>query len=143
MCRGDEDRVVEVGLVGQLVQQLGELALRRREAHVDDVEPLLDRPAQALEQDRAAALEAGAEHARAVEVALGREAADDAGAGRAVAAEVALGVVHALDLLVLAAVEGDRAVDVADLRVARLDPAVEDADAARPCRSPRRRPSRA
>ena len=129
MRRRDEDGVVEVRLVGQLVQQLGELPLRRREAHVDHVEALLDRPAQALEQHRAAALEAGAEHARAVEVALGREAADDPGAGGAVAAEVAFGVVHALDLVVLAAVEGDRALDLADLRVARLDPAVEDADA--------------
>ena len=44
------------------------------------------------------------------------------------AAEVALGVLHALDLVVLAAVEGNRAFDRADLRVARLDPAVEDAD---------------
>ena len=43
------------------------------------------------------------------------------------AAEVALGVFHALDLVVLTAAEGNRAFDRADLRVARLDPAVEDA----------------
>ena len=62
--RRDEDRAVEVRLVRELVQHLGELALRRREAHVHDVEALLDRPAQAAEQHRAGARVAGAEHAR-------------------------------------------------------------------------------
>ena len=36
--RGDEHRAAEVGAVGELVEQLRELALRRREAEVDDVE---------------------------------------------------------------------------------------------------------
>ena len=62
-----------------------------------DVEALLDRPAQAAEQHRAAARVAGAEHADAVELALGRERADDAGARGAVAAEVALVVVARRD----------------------------------------------
>ena len=47
---------------------------------------------------------------------------------QAVPAEVALRVVFELDLLVLAAREGDGAVDVAHQRVAGLHAAVEDAD---------------
>src|SRR4029079_17820158 len=127
--RRDEDGVVEVRAVGELVQQLRELALRRREAHVDHVEALLDGPAQAGQQHRAAALEAGPEHARAEEAALRRELPDDPGAGGAVAAEVALAILLDLELAVLEPVARDRAVDLADARMSRLDAAVEDADA--------------
>ena len=45
------------------------------------------------------------------------------------AAEVALGVLLELDLVLLAAVERDGALDVTDHGMGRLDPAVEDADA--------------
>ena len=81
------------------------------------------------EQDRAGARVAGAEHADAVDLALRREPADDAGARRAVAAEVALLVGRRDRVAVL--VDGDRdgAADLADLRMVRLDAAVEDADA--------------
>ena len=64
--RGDEHRAAEVGGVGELVQELGELALRRREAEVDDVEALLDRVAEAAEDQVGAAGVALAEHADAV-----------------------------------------------------------------------------
>src|SRR5438094_174386 len=67
MSGGYENRAAEVGAVRELVQEFRELALRRRETHVDHVEALLDRPAQAAEEHRAAALETGAEHADAVE----------------------------------------------------------------------------
>ena len=42
----DDHRAAEVGAVGELVQRLGEPLLRRREAHVDHVEALLDGMAQ-------------------------------------------------------------------------------------------------
>ena len=45
--RGDEEDALEVGAVGELVQPLDVLRARRREAHVHDREPLLDRPRQA------------------------------------------------------------------------------------------------
>ena len=38
----DENRPFEVGVVRELMQQRGELLFRRREAHVDHVEALLD-----------------------------------------------------------------------------------------------------
>ena len=126
---GDEDGAPEVRAVGELVQKAGELLLRRREAHVDHVEPLLDRPAQAGEQDRAAARVAGAEHADADQAAPRRNRAHDSGAGRAVPAEVALLVLLDDRLVVFAHADRDRPLDVADERVAALDPAVEDADA--------------
>jgi hypothetical protein len=125
----DEHGAIEVGLVGELVQKLRELALRRREAHVDHVEPLVDRPAEAGQEHGAAALEAGPEDAGADEAALRRELADDSRTGCAVAAEVALGVLDDLDLVLVVAVEGDGAFDFAHARMAGLDPAVEDADA--------------
>ena len=89
--RGDEHRALEVGGVGELVQPVDVLLLRRRQAHVDDVEALLDRPLEPGEQHRRAAGVAGAEHADARQLALGRERADDPGARGAVAAEVARG----------------------------------------------------
>src|SRR5207244_2507071 len=88
---GYENGAAEVGAVRQLVQELRELALRRREAHVDDVEALPDRPAQAPYHKRAAALEAGAEHADAEEAGLGRDGSNDSGAGGPVAAEISFG----------------------------------------------------
>src|SRR4051812_34180385 len=128
--RGDEHRALEVRGVSELVQQSRELALRGREAHVDHVEALLHRPAQAAEEHRAAALEPGAEHAGAVQLALRRNRPNDPGARGAVATEVALGVRLDLGLvLVPDAVEGDGTVDLAHERVAGLDAAVEDADA--------------
>ena len=54
--RGDQGRPAEVGAVGQLVQQPGEVLLRGGEAHVDDVESLFDRPAEPGHEHLAAAL---------------------------------------------------------------------------------------
>ena len=45
--RGDEEDALEVGAVGELVEPLDVLRPRRREAHVHDLEPLLDRPGRA------------------------------------------------------------------------------------------------
>src|SRR5207253_11153254 len=106
----------------------GELSLRRREAHVDHVEALLDGPAQSREQNRSGTGEPGAEHTDAVELAFGREPVDDARAGRAVSAEIPF-LVRADDrLAVLADRHRDRVCDRADLRMIRLDPAVEHTD---------------
>ena len=128
---GDEHRAAEVGRVGELVEELRELLLRRREAHVDDVVALLDRPAQTGERGSCPLPRvAGAEHADAVELALGSDRADDPGARGAVPADVALGVVVDDRLAVLA--ERDRRPRRCDARRragARLDAAVEDADA--------------
>src|SRR6185437_13691405 len=124
--RGDDDAALEVGGVGEVVQHLDEPALRGREAHVDDVVALLDRPAQALDEHGAAAHEALAEDADAGELALRRDLADDPGAGGAVAAHVAEGVRLDHDLIVLDR-DDDRRVDPADARVTGLDAAVDDA----------------
>ena len=45
--RGDEEDALEVRVVRELVEPLDVLRPRRREAHVHDLEPLLDRPRQA------------------------------------------------------------------------------------------------
>ena len=63
--RRDEHRASEVRAVGELVEDARERLLRRREAHVDHVEALLDRVAEAAEEDCAAAREARAEDADA------------------------------------------------------------------------------
>src|SRR6185503_12513746 len=127
--RGDEHRLLEVREVGELVQALGEVSLRRREAHVHDVEAVLDRVAKTGDENRAAAGVAGTENAHAVELTLGREGTNDAGARRSVAAEVALLVRLDRDLAVLPALDRDGPCERPDERVVRLDPAVEDADA--------------
>src|SRR5438132_4414719 len=124
----DEHRASKIRRVGQLVQRLRELPLRRREAHVDHVEALLDGPLEAREQDRAAAGEPGAEHADARQLAVGRERADDPGAGGAVAAQVSLRVRLHADLVTVAP-DRPRVLHVAHNRVRPLDPAVEDPDA--------------
>src|SRR5215211_3302239 len=90
--RRHEHGALEVGAVREVVQDGGEVALGRGEAHVDEVVPLLDRPAEARQQDLAAAGVAGAEHAHAVKLAVGGERADDPGTGGPVPAQVALGV---------------------------------------------------
>ena len=64
--RRDEHDVAEVGLVDQLVEQRVEVALGRAEAQVADLHAVLDRPAQAGGEHRAAAAQAGAEHLDAV-----------------------------------------------------------------------------
>ena len=97
------------------------MALRRREAHVDHLEVLLDRPAKAAEQGHAAAGEAGAEHSDAEEAALRRQRADDPGAGGAVAAEVALGVVDDRHFVFLD-LDCDRSVDAVHERMIGLTP---------------------
>ncbi len=125
--RGDEHRAAEVGGVGELVQELGELALRRREAEVDDLEALLDRVAETAEDQVGAAGVALAEHADAVDPAGRRERADDPRAGGAVPADVADRV--GLDRGHLAVERHrDRALDPADERMVAVDAAVEDAD---------------
>ena len=63
--RRDEHGALEVRAVGELVEDARERLLRRREAHVDDVEALLDRVAQPAEEHGAAAGEARPEHAHA------------------------------------------------------------------------------
>ena len=137
--RGDDDAAPEVGGVGQLVQRLDEAALGGREAHVDDVVALLDRPAQPLDQHRAAADEALVEHAHAVELAVRRELADDSGARGAVPAQVAQGV--GLDQhLVVDDRDGHRLAHLAHPRVARLDAAVDHADTHAPAGRPAERP---
>src|SRR5262249_38408515 len=105
-----------------------ELAFRRRQAHVHDVELLLDRPPQTREQHGARAGVAGAEHARAVDLALRREPTDHPGARGAVAAEIALLVGRRDRGAVVVDADRDRAVDLADERMVRVDAAVEDAD---------------
>ena len=105
-----------------------ELALRRREAHVDDVEALLDGPAKPGEEHAAAAGEPRPEHANADELAVRSKRADDPRAGRPVAAEVALEVVGDDGLVVGADRDRNRALHLADERVPGIDAAVEDAD---------------
>ena len=141
--RRDEDRPVEVGLVGELVQHLGELALRRREAHVDDVEALLHGPAQAAEQDRPGAGVAGAEHADAVDLAVRRERADDARARGAVTGDVTQ-LVGARDRIAVV-VDGDldRALQLADSSDGPARRRCRARTRARPCPSRPRAPTRA
>src|SRR5581483_9504039 len=127
VCRGDDGRALEVRRVGDLVQRRCELPLRRREAHVDDVEPLLDRPPQSREEHVARAGVARAEDARAPELAAGGERAHDPGARGAVPAEISFLVLRHAHLAVLD-LDGERALYVADERMSRLDAAVEDAD---------------
>jgi hypothetical protein len=126
--RSHEHRPLEVRLVGELVENSGELLLRRREAHVDDLEALLDRPAQPGEQHSAAAREAGAENPHADKLTLRGERADDPGACGPVTAEVSLGVLVDDDLAVRAHRSDHRLLHLADERMLRIDPAVEDAD---------------
>ena len=126
--RGHQHAALEVRVVGDLVKDRGELLLRRRQAHVDQVEALLDGVAQAGEQHRARSGEAGAEDAHAVEVALRRNRANDAGAGRPMAARVALGVLLDDRVVVLVDQHCDRSLELTDERVPPLDPRVENAD---------------
>ena len=67
-----------------------------------------------------------AEHAHAVELAVGCDAADDAGAGRAVPAEVALAV-RFRDRSPSGSRDRDGTGHAADKRMVGLDPAVDDA----------------
>src|SRR4029078_8036813 len=99
-------------VVGELAQRVEYAPLRGREAHVDDVVALLDRPAPALDEHGAAAHEALAEDADAGELALRRDLADGPGAGGAVPAHVAEGVRLDHDLIVLDR-DDDRRVDPA------------------------------
>ena len=73
-------------------RMIAELPLGRREAHVDHVVALLDRPAQPGEQDLPGALESGAEHPHRVDLHLRGDRADDACARGSVPAQVSLGV---------------------------------------------------
>src|SRR5712692_1619489 len=90
---GDEHRATEVCGVRELVQEGRELLLGRREAHVDDVVALLDRPAQALQEDGAAACVPGPEDPYAHELAAGGQRANHPGARGPVPTEVPRGVV--------------------------------------------------
>src|SRR5207248_9645417 len=101
-----------------------ELELRGRKAEVHDLEPLLDREAEAGEQDGPTSTEPAAEDPDADELALRRQRADDSRARGAVTDHVDCVV------LVYGSVLGD---DVSllygtDARVTGLDAAVEDAD---------------
>src|SRR5438067_6940752 len=83
--------------------------------------------AEARDEHRPAPAEAGAEHAHGVDLAVRRQRADDPGARRPVAAEVALAVLLGDRRAALVDDDRDRAVHRPDVRVARLDAAVEDA----------------
>ena len=120
--RGDQHRAAKVGAVGDLVKGANELAFRRREAHVHDGISLLDCPAQAGEKNRAAAYEALAEYAHAREAAIRSERADDPGTCRPMPREVAPGILLHDRLPVIADGDGDRFLDLADERMAGLDP---------------------
>ena len=123
----DQHRATEVCGVRELVQEGRELLLRRREAHVDDVVALLDRPAESLEQDGAAARVAGAEHPDAHQLALGCQRANDPRASGAVPAKVALGVVLLDDHLFTLDRDRDGLLHVAHQGMTGFDAAVEDA----------------
>ena len=110
VCGGDEHRPFEVRDVGELVQPLAVPPFRRRQAHVDDVETLLDRPLEPGEEDRRAAGVAGAEDANARELALRREQANDPRARGAVSAEISSIVVSDRDLVAFLC-DGDGALD--------------------------------
>ena len=87
----DQHHVAEVRLVDELVERREEVALRRAEAEVADIHPVLDRPAQARGEDVAPSAQRRPEHLDAVQLAIGREAADDPRAGGAVAEVVVCG----------------------------------------------------
>ena len=126
--RRDQHRALEICAVRELVQSVDVLLLRRRKAHVDDVEALGDRPFEAGEQHRRAARVAGSEHAHARQLALRCEQSDDPGARRAVTAEIAAVVVRDGDLVAFLR-DGDRALHGPDERMVELDAAVEHAHA--------------
>ena len=117
----------EVGSIGEVVQSERELTLARREAHVDDAVPFLDRPTEAGEQDVARARRVRPEHTDACELDPRRQRAHDAGAGGAVTARVALAVLLDGDL-VLAPGDDDRPIDPSHERMAGLDAGVDDGD---------------
>ena len=124
---GDQHRLAEIRLVGDLVQRLGELLLRRREAHVDHVESLLDRPPETSEERRPTAREPGAQDTHADQAAFRGESANDPGAGGPVAAEVSLLILLDDELSGLGDCDGDGPIDLSHERVVRLDTAVDDA----------------
>ncbi len=99
--RCDEHDVPEVRLVDELVERGEEVALRRPEAEVADVHPVVDHPAQARGEDVAPSAQPRPERLDAVQLAVGREAADDPGARRAVpeVVRVRLGVEDDLSVL--------------------------------------------
>ena len=102
----DEQRVGEVGLVGQLVEPLGHRLAARRQAEVDDGEALLDRPLEGRREEVPAAAVVGAQDPDGHEVRGRRDGVDDPGAGRPVADHV--GRVRIVD-------------DAGDVAVAGLD----------------------
>src|SRR5215468_9962439 len=112
--RGDEHGALEVRRVGQLVQGLAELSLRRREAHVDDVVPLPDRPVQPGDQHLPGAAEAAAEDANGIDLGFRRDPADHAGACGPVPAEIALFVGLGDRAALLVEANRDRTGDLAD-----------------------------
>ena len=137
---GDEHRALEVSRVRELVQDGRKLALRRREAHVDDVEALLDRPLQAAEEDAPDPVKPAPStrtltmsHSGASERTTPAQAVPD------VPAEITFGVLLHNRLSV--GVQRDRhgPADVADELVAVVDAAVE-CRRSRPCRSSRPTP---
>src|SRR5215218_10018451 len=129
MCGGNEHAPLEVRAVRELVQQPRELLLRRRQAHVDQVVALLDRPLEAAEQDGSAPRVAGAEHPDAVELALGCDRAHDPGTRRPVPAQVTLVVLLHDPLAAPPATDRDCPLELPNHRMPPLDAAVEDADA--------------
>src|SRR4029077_5508062 len=122
---GDEDRAAEVGGVGELVQQVAELLLRRREAHVDDVEAVSNGPAKAREEYAAAAREARAENANRVQLRLRGDRVDHAGTRGAVPTEIALSVLRRDRASVVVQRDRHGPSQLADPRMAAFDAAVE------------------
>src|SRR5581483_4675732 len=123
----DQHGATKVRAVGDLAQQVAELLLGGREAHVDHVEAFLDGPPKPGEKRLPGAREVRTEDAHGVDLGIRRERAYDAGAGGAVAAEVALFVGTGDRLAFLVDRHGDRSRELADGRMPRLDAAVEPA----------------
>src|SRR5215203_319599 len=90
----DQRRASKVGAVGEFVEALDEPPMGGREAQVDHVISLIDRPAQPGDQVVAGALDGVPEDADATELAVRGERANDGGARVSMTAGVPLAVVQ-------------------------------------------------
>src|SRR5689334_15808844 len=109
------------GPIGELAQLDDVLALPHREAQVEQLEALLERPVQAGSQRVERAVDVRAEHADADELDVGGERPDDAGARGAVARGVSA-VVDDAELTVVVALDSHGTLHGTDERMVALDP---------------------